>query len=100
MPYDAARVGASALQRLKAFTRETAGGVMALNAPALPVLMGAAALSVDQAVWYAEKRLLQDAADAGGVVTVAYPPASGSMVGAGDAVEVAVEARSPVSSPA
>ena len=43
--------------------RDRTGGVLVYAAVAAPVLMGAAALSVDIGLWYANKRLAQSAAD-------------------------------------
>ncbi|MGF1611423.1 MAG: pilus assembly protein TadG-related protein [Kiloniellales bacterium] len=41
------------------------GGVLIYAAFALPLVLGAAGLSVDVGLWYAEKRIVQGAADAG-----------------------------------
>lgn len=43
--------------------RDRAGSVLVYAAIAAPVLMGAAALSIDIGLWYANKRLAQSAAD-------------------------------------
>ncbi len=54
-------------RRFRAFLakllRDRAGSVLVYAAVAAPVLIGAAALSVDIGLWYANKRLAQSAAD-------------------------------------
>lgn len=46
------------------FCRETSGGVMAYVGILLPILLAVAGLSVDVGLWYANKRVVQSAADA------------------------------------
>ena len=48
---------------LAGLLRDSAGSVLVYAAIAAPVLIGAAALSVDIGLWYANKRLAQSAAD-------------------------------------
>lgn len=46
------------------FCRESSGGVMVYFGLMLPVLLGVTGLSVDVGLWYANKRVVQSAADA------------------------------------
>ena len=57
----------TASQSLKRFWKERSGGVLIYTALAVPVLLGAAGLAVDAGLWYANKRVVQAAADAGAV---------------------------------
>jgi Flp pilus assembly protein TadG len=50
-------------KRLSGLWRDRFGGVLIYAAIAAPVLIGAAGLSVDIGLWYANKRLIQSAAD-------------------------------------
>ena len=50
-------------KRLTDLWRDRRGGVFVYAAIVAPVLIGAAGLSVDVGMWYANKRLIQSAAD-------------------------------------
>ena len=57
----------TASQSLKRFWQEKSGGVIVYTAFAIPVLLGAVGLAVDAGLWYADKRVVQSAADAAAV---------------------------------
>jgi len=50
-------------KRLTKLWRDRTGGLLIFAAIAAPVMIGAAGLSVDIGLWYANKRLAQSAAD-------------------------------------
>jgi len=56
-----------ALRSLRSLVKREEGGVAVFVGLSLPVLVGLAGLSIDVGSWYAEKRSLQTAADAGAV---------------------------------
>ncbi len=74
--------------KLSGLWKDRFGGVLVYAAIAAPVLIGAAGLSVDIGLWYANKRLAQSATD-----SAAMAAALGSMRSDGDpdAIEAAAE---------
>lgn len=71
------------------FLRRRDGGVLALYAMAVPALMGIAALSVDSATWYVEKRSIQDAADTAAIAGAAEILRTGGIAAVADAARAA-----------
>lgn len=52
---------------LRAFRRDSRGNVAVITALVLPVLMGSLGLGAEVAVWYSDKRALQNAADSAAI---------------------------------